>query len=687
MRYELRKILGNTSFCLLLSAVIIINALMFYARCIDKSDGYTMEQIQIKFRDTQAVKLQQKTLDELTVKSDDPFVDETLLTGDLYYERQLNRAVLDRVAQVVTYNEYREELIAESEIKLKLGIFGDADSFEARSLEKGIGEYKKLSDITPLDSFFGGIEILTKWHISDIFLLAFCITAPFVLFTNEKRTGLKTVTYPSKNGHNIHCLCKIGASVLLMSLGFILLYGANVLIAVSLFGIPDLSAPIQSIYGYVGCTMHISVGEFYFLLIALKYLWAISCLLVVVFICSLSDSGVKSVAGIAIIAVLSLILGNSNILWLQSTSLTWLINTEKLFKGAIYLNLFEIPICRLSVVTVFLIIVTLLSFFLAVLAYNIIPAVPNEKNRLLSIPHSYPRTGILGYECYKAFFMWKGIVILLAFMLIQTVIYKNYEIINTENEIYYRHYSTILAGEPSNEKDKFIEEEKERFNILNKQLAEYSLKYSDSVSESVTDIQNQLRAQESFERSCEQYESLNDGQSYLYQTAYTRIFGAESYNDNIINFAKLFLVLTLLLSSFFAYEEETGVKMLQTTSGMLKQINIIKVVIVLFYAIISAVIAFLPKYIAVFNMYGGLDMSAQANSIYLLKSLPNIWSVSGIFTVIFIFYTAVAIIASAVISLLSSKTKNSVITLVISLAILLIPTAIILLFAFNSHYS
>ena len=30
MRYELRKILGNPSLCLLLSAVVIINALMFF---------------------------------------------------------------------------------------------------------------------------------------------------------------------------------------------------------------------------------------------------------------------------------------------------------------------------------------------------------------------------------------------------------------------------------------------------------------------------------------------------------------------------------------------------------------------------------------------------------------------------------------------------------------------------------
>ena len=76
MRYELRKILGNPSLCLLLSAVVIINALMFFARCTDASDGFTMKQMQTKFNDIAAVKLQQgcwmkyqrKTITHLPIK-------------------------------------------------------------------------------------------------------------------------------------------------------------------------------------------------------------------------------------------------------------------------------------------------------------------------------------------------------------------------------------------------------------------------------------------------------------------------------------------------------------------------------------------------------------------------------------------------------------------------------------------
>ncbi len=65
---------------------------------------------------------------------------------------------------------------------------------------------------------------------------------------------------------------------------------------------------------------------------------------------------------------------------MKSISLAWLINTEKLFNGAMYLNLFGVPIRRVSAAAIFLILFTILSSFLTLLAYNIIPAVPNEKN-------------------------------------------------------------------------------------------------------------------------------------------------------------------------------------------------------------------------------------------------------------------------------------------------------------------
>ena len=140
----------------------------------------------------------------------------------------------------------------------------------------------------------------------------------------------------------------------------------------------------------------------------------------------------------------------------------------------------------------------------------------------------------------------------------------------------------------------------------------------------------------------------------------------------------MFLALALLLSSVFAYESETGVGILQITAGKIKAVSFIKVLIIMFYALVCAVIAFLPKYAAVSLGYGGIEISARANSVMWFEHMPDIWSVGGVLAATFIILAASAILASAVISLISLKTKNSVITLVISLALFQIPVAIML---------
>ena len=173
MIYELRKIAGNIPICIMFSAFVIINALMFFAYCTDDSNGYTMTQIQSKYRDIEGVKKQQEIMENSLRIEGRPDFEGVLLTGDIYSEIQLNNEVLDRTAQAEGYEEYRAELIAEARLKLKLGIVGEAGSFEACSLERGADEYEALAGVVPVVSFFGGAELFANRHSGDIFLLFF----------------------------------------------------------------------------------------------------------------------------------------------------------------------------------------------------------------------------------------------------------------------------------------------------------------------------------------------------------------------------------------------------------------------------------------------------------------------------------------------------------------------------------
>ena len=86
MIYELRKIAGNIPICIMFSAFVIINALIFFAYCTDDLNGYTMTQIQSKYRDIEGVKKQQEIMENSLRTEGSPDFDGVLLTRDIYSE-------------------------------------------------------------------------------------------------------------------------------------------------------------------------------------------------------------------------------------------------------------------------------------------------------------------------------------------------------------------------------------------------------------------------------------------------------------------------------------------------------------------------------------------------------------------------------------------------------------------------
>lgn len=679
MKYELLKISSNKYFRILFFVLILLNVMLFYTYCTDDSEGYSMKQIQTKYQDLQAVKQQQDKFENIMfqINDDNEQTVEGMLTGDIYSELALNRAVLDRVEQVDSYSEYRDNLVQDSYIKLKLGLLGSEDSFSARSLERGANAYSKLDNVTPKKSFFGGVELLANWHISDIFLICICLIISFVLITYEKNTGHSVLTITTKNGHCKYFIRKFSAGAFVITIAFLILNATNIITTFIFFGIPDFSAPIQSLYGYVGCPMHISVGQFYVELLFFKLLWCVALFAVSMLICSIFSSALFSTMMMLFVASISLIFGNSKFLWLKNISFSELMFIDSFFKGAVYLNFFEIPVSRLPIVILFLLLVIVGSVICGIVSFCKIPVGNKFKLKKLKNCRMLKTLSISKFEFYKAFVMCSGAFILVLFLCVQFFTYQNYKIINTEYEHYYRYYSSIFEGEPNTEKDNFIKNEKKRFEELNNQLLEYAEKKSESdIVVIPTNIQDELKAQEAFETACNQYEQLKKGQSYLYQSGYTKIFGPESRKEIVLNFAKLFSVISLLMCGLFSVEKETGVYILQKTAGKVKTVNRIKFGIIVFYVIASTLIAFLPWYIVVLKGYGGLIFSAQANSIMWLSHLSSIWSVLGVFLAMGLLYLGISSFAAAIVCFVSNKTENTVITLIVSLSILILATCI-----------
>ena len=346
---------------------------------------------------------------------------------------------------------------------------------------------------------------------------------------------------------------------------------------------------------------------------------------------------------------------------------------ERAFQGAVYLDWFGRPVHQVPFAVIFSALIACGAFLAGLWAFCRTPQTTEAGGRRAagwSLPHRY--TGLFRHEGYKVLVMLRAAAVLAVFLIVQVVSYRSFYINNSEYEHYYRNYSSVLAGEPNEEKDAYLEREQARLDDLERQLQHLQIQYPDSYAASVmgADIIDALRAQKPFEDARAQYQGLKKGQSFLYQTKYERLFGPEGIRDDLIDLAKLCLALTFSLFGLFAVERESGVRVLQVTAGRERDVLARKIALTVILVTLASAIAFLPQYIAVFRGYGGPELTAAANSIRLLSALPGwcaVWMVLAIAAVIRLLLAGMAAVMTAVVS---AKTGNSVVTLIVSLVVL-----------------
>ncbi len=676
MRYELKKVFGNRYLLMLLFAVVIVNAWLFYGHCTEAPMGFTLRQVQEKFPWTvEALETEPSRLRERMDTVTD-YRDDSLLTGNLLKEVRLNRAILQRKEETAGYGDYLAGLLAEMQYKLEYGLLGDDDRFAVRSMESAMEAYGRLRSLIVEEGAFAGVEVLLDWQTSDVLLLLFVFVGALLLLTEERRSGLMVLLRPMKKGGILLFLRKAGAMAVVLLLGFLLIYGANLFLCGVLLGFGNLQAPIQSVYGMQGCPEPLTVLGFLLEFLGHKLLWACAVTALSFLICAGTDRPAWAVGGIAAVFALSLGMENSNSLWLRALSLTGSSHTEQLFTGCIYLNFFGTPLRQSHAVPMLHLVLLMGSFLGGMALFVKLPAVTTAKGGCISIPSPHGHTRLLAHEGWKILGMQGGLLVLAVLLLVQLLAYGDATVHPSEWETYYRSYSDILSGFPSGEKDTFLSTEADRFRELQEQIqAYYTQAGEDAVlAEHLTrELQQKLRPLEAFAYAEAQYRSLRPGQSYIYSTGYRELFSAKGIRADLMNTAKLVFALILTFSGVFAVEWETRVTVLQTTAGASRRILRRKLFVSVGLVLVAMLIAYLPQYLVVYQSYGLPQLGAQANSLSILASVPGGISIRGLLSLVAGIRLFVAAIATAVIFGISHKTKHTVLTMLICLGLLLLP--------------
>lgn len=667
MTWELRKIGGSGRLCLLLLLAVLCNGVLFVLHAAGDADGYTVSALR------QA--MAQEDLPGYVTGLEDRLDRASASGAWTEYDalrRQLSAAdaALARVQQAEEYPSFRAGLAAESRLKLRMGLF---DGFAARSLEQGAQVYESLADVIPRAAFLGGPEVLLSFHLTDALALLFPLAAGLTLLTHERAAGLVNLTRPTRFGRSRVYGRKLAAATL-STVGFVLLYGINTLIAGLLYGFAELDAPVQSLYGFAACPYRMTVGELLALAAGLKYLWLLCCTALIFLLCARAANAATAVGCAALCGGIAALMAGSTQLWLRNLSLWQLADGQVLCREAVYLNLLGSPSDRVLLGAIFLAALAVIAGIGGAALYSQIPG-----GAAIRLPAARPlprprHTCLAGHELYKALISRCGLWVLLAFFAVIALLYGRFSPERSEFEVYYRNYSEILSGAPSQEKDDYLASELARFDGLNEQLAELAQQYPDAAAfdREAEPIRNQLRMEDAFHLAQNQYRALRPGQVYLYQTGYQRLLGADALRQDVLELGGAFLAVALLLFGSFAGERESGVEALLTASPRRKSVVQWKCVIAGGYVLLLTLALWLPGLLTVQGAYGPLDMAAQANSVQCLSALSADWTVGGVVLAL-LASRLLLLAASAATVMLLSRRCAVVPALLLSLLLLLLP--------------
>lgn len=273
--YEIRKVFCNFRACLLFVAIVLLN--LFLGVYFQYRDYETIIKGRTQLEETKEALLSgSETRDSLKQKQEDLFaqIQNTLYenkTVDTAVYRELNllRYYLDQYDAFDQYAIFTENLKTRAE-QMKLSpLWGDANSFSYRNIQKTAADYEKLGEQLQI-GINEGVIFLGNAFWTDWLLLLFAIYIGFMLFKWEQENDALNLVSSCVRGRGTLGTAKIVTALLLEIGAFLLLYGSNYAIADRLYGFGGFERAIQSVPEFQTCGISLTVGTYIALLGVVK---------------------------------------------------------------------------------------------------------------------------------------------------------------------------------------------------------------------------------------------------------------------------------------------------------------------------------------------------------------------------------------------------------------------------------
>ena len=687
--FELQKVWRKGSFLSLMVLLLLLNVFLLWYVNRPAGDEPPLSAYKAVCQDISDMTEQEKFayISDLKERADGSG-DSLIYTDSPEKECTLIDELYEEISAVSGYDDYLASVQKNSSQLDGISIFRSPTSeenFGSRNVAKSAADHAGLSSENICWFPSKGMTMAVESRATDLLLLLSVFLFIGQLITEEKGKGLFAVTRSTKRGLWADMGARIAALLIHSSVVCLLLYGSNLIVAGSMAGIGKLSASLQSLAPYVESSFPISLGAFLTLGLITK-IGAVFLLGLLLAACAVysSHSFMPQLIGIGFLGLnwilYAFIPSYSHLNLLKHLSYFSLLRTDALFGTYFNLNIMGFPLGRTSCSLVLLAVLLSAGIAAVLLLFRYGNRLSmNRTSGYFHLPF-HPHNSLFRHEGYKMLIANRGLLILLAFVILLgwNALGKNYT--PSAGEQYYQSMMLSLEGELTEEKEAGIKAEQSRYDEAFAQMERIDQMVADGrISENAGDSMKEPWYSEVafypwFQRIQTQYERiLSDGGVFIYDTGYLYLFG-QMDDDFLINLLLISLCFSFAFANVMAMEDGKGLwGLLSATKLGRKRILVQKWMVCSVVSVGVTLLPWLFRGISISSVYPMGEIWAGIQSIPQYRefpvNLPILW---------FLMLTVLSQLIStqlicAVVLLLSKWRKNYFQTLFLALLLLAAP--------------
>ncbi|MBD5550790.1 MAG: hypothetical protein HDQ96_06370 [Lachnospiraceae bacterium] len=557
----------------------------------------------------------------------------------------LFRELYAQLEQIENYPNYLQDIQDRAKNASGISIFNLKDPFSIRNAEKTAKAFQPLEgnalQFTNTNTFVEATDFLA----TDFFLIALLFYVVVILVVQEKEKGLFALVKPLSCGRS-HLMC-VKMGVLFFSVFFftLLFWGGNLMITTFKYGAVNMGAFLQSIGGYTGSALNVTILQYWILFLFSKMLIYFLIGLLLFYFALASNSVVMLYVRSVLLFSLSFVLywaidGNSAFQLLKYMNIANFVQVTPVYQYYFNLNIFSRPV---NIVWVFAFSCTLfcvIVFFLNLYTFKSQDSVLTLKSRTAFRKKLRKRchTSLSYHESYKLYVVQKALWILILFVCLQGYLFMQKEPYIGATERYYKNYMQTLQGEVTDKTRGMIAREEERLASFTLMRMEAEQNFAEgSISSQEYDaiqklVDDNTKGQEAFTRVLEHFAYVEEqGREtgeipwMVYETGYEKLTGNSyiGYEDDMKNAAMILVVMIAAFAAFFSTEYSTGMIHMISCYKLGRE-NTVKAKLRVAFPLYTVLFlsGYVPDFIAVCNQYGLPCRNAELISIPALSGFP-----------------------------------------------------------------